>query len=133
MVQPEMSPGNRSDRFRNFSPTGEKQRMTWRLFLTRSMKNCITFSGVGGVFGASLLMMGSSSVMISPCSSRVNRFETRPVDHVTFNQLDQLDEGCQFERREVEFEIGLHGQNTCPYSHRSMHYSYTVKNLSPRP
>jgi hypothetical protein len=66
MVHPEMRPGNLRDRFLNFSPTGEKQRMTWRLFLTRSMKNCITFSGVGGVLGASLLMIGNNSVMISP-------------------------------------------------------------------
>ncbi len=33
------------------------------------MKNCITFSGVGGVFGFSLFIMGMSSVTISPCSS----------------------------------------------------------------
>ena len=78
MVQPEMRPGNFRDRLRNFSPTGEKHRMTWRLFFTRSMKKVMTFSGVGGVLGHSLFMMGISSVIISPCSSRVNRLPTKP-------------------------------------------------------
>ena len=71
-------PGNFNERFLNFSPTGEKHSTTWRLFFTLSIKNCMTFSGVGGVLGASLFIMGMSSVIISPCSSLVNRLETNP-------------------------------------------------------
>ena len=77
-VHPEINPGNFKARFLNFSPTGEKHKTTWRLFLTLSMKNCMTFSGVGGTFGHSLFMIGINSVITSPCSSRVNKLETNP-------------------------------------------------------
>ena len=83
-VQPEINPGNFKALFLNFSPTGEKHNTTWRLFLTRSMKNCMTFSGVGGIFEHSLFIIGINSVMISPCSSRVNKLDTNPEAKMLF-------------------------------------------------
>lgn len=76
MVQPDISAGNLSARLRNFSPTGEKHRTTWRLFRTRDMKYSYKFSLVGGRLGNSRFITGMRSLRISSISSRANRLDT---------------------------------------------------------
>lgn len=76
MVQPDISAGNFSARLRNFSPTGEKHRTTWRLCRTRDIKYSYRFSLVGGRRGNSLLIVGMRSLRISSISSRANKLDT---------------------------------------------------------
>ena len=82
MVQPEMRPGNLRARDRNFSPTGEKQRTTWRFVLTLSRNQDMAFSGVGCIFEHSRFMMGRSSVMISPFKRHVGDLDPRTLFHL---------------------------------------------------
>ena len=62
----------------NFDPTGEKQRITWRFEFTLSRNHCMTFSAVGIVLGDSRLIIGSTSAIISLCSSFVKKFAEIP-------------------------------------------------------
>lgn len=81
IVQPDINAGNFKARFRNFSPTGEKHRTTWRFFWTRDMKYSYRFSLVGGRFGNSRFIMGTRSLRISSLSSRANKLDTWQCAH----------------------------------------------------
>lgn len=76
MVQPDINAGNFKARLRNFSPTGEKHRTTWRLCRTRDMKYSYRFSLVGGRLGNSRFITGMRSLRISSISSRANKLDT---------------------------------------------------------
>lgn len=81
MVQPDISAGNFRARLRNFSPTGEKHRTTWRLCWTRDMKYSYRFSFVSGRLGNSRFITGTRSLRISSISSRANKFDTWGEKH----------------------------------------------------
>lgn len=76
IVQPDINAGNFSARLRNFSPTGEKHKTTWRFCRTRDMKYSYKFSLVGGRLGNSRFITGIRSPRISSISSRANKLDT---------------------------------------------------------
>lgn len=83
MVHPDINAGNFKARFRNFSPTGEKHRTTWRFFWTRDMKYSYRFSLVGGRLGNSRFITGTRSLRISSLSSRANKLDTWAEKKIT--------------------------------------------------